>query len=202
MILLKAALEATQAYESFLGLHEYSAPTIWFNTNRSDLDFRAEPTDEGWLTLRYRKVYRQYLEPWGLRLPLLITECGVDGMVTDRPGPPGKGWKDFAAYWAELGMGTPRPACRSSAIAPSGHSGIQRPHPKQCYVLIRPLPLDLRDSVCSHTGLGFDVRHLSEAQLGRPNIRPTRHPKSSFKREREDGQNAPKATASIRAPKE
>ncbi|MGD8464432.1 MAG: hypothetical protein PVI09_11250, partial [Anaerolineae bacterium] len=50
-------------------------------------------------------VYRQYLEPWGLRLPLLITECGVDGLVTDRPGPSGKGWKDFAGYWAELGMG-------------------------------------------------------------------------------------------------
>jgi hypothetical protein len=98
-------LEAAHAHQGFLGLHEYSAPTIWFNTNRSPLDYGVAPTDEGWLTLRYRKVYNQFLIPWGLRLPLLITECGVDGLVSDRPGPPGKGWKDFAGYWAEMGMG-------------------------------------------------------------------------------------------------
>ncbi|MGD8491451.1 MAG: twin-arginine translocation signal domain-containing protein, partial [Anaerolineae bacterium] len=100
----RPALEAAQTHNGYLGLHEYSAPTMWFNTTRAPLDFRADAADEGWLTLRYRKVYRQYLEPWGLRLPLLITECGVDGLVTDRPGPSGKGWKDFAGYWAELGM--------------------------------------------------------------------------------------------------
>jgi hypothetical protein len=101
----RPALEAAQAHGGYLGLHEYSAPTIWYQTNRSPLDFGADPADGGWLTLRYRKVYRQYLQPWGLDLPLLLTECGVDGMVADRPGPPGKGWKDFAGYWAELGMG-------------------------------------------------------------------------------------------------
>ncbi|HSR34724.1 MAG TPA: hypothetical protein VLY63_29490 [Anaerolineae bacterium] len=105
----RPALEAAAAHGGYLGLHEYSAPTMWFNTNRSDLDFGADPSDEGWLTLRYRKVYRQYLEPWGLSLPLLITEAGVDGLVTDRPGPPGKGWKDFGGYWAELGMGWDTP---------------------------------------------------------------------------------------------
>lgn len=105
----RPALEAAQTHGGYLGLHEYSAPTIWFNTNRPDLDFRTDPADEGWLTLRYRKVYRQYLIPWGLRLPLLITECGVDGLVGDRPGPPGEGWKDFAGYWAELGMGWDTP---------------------------------------------------------------------------------------------
>jgi hypothetical protein len=105
----RPALEAAQAHGGYLGLHEYSAPTIWFNTSREPLDFRADPADEGWLTLRYRKVYRQFLNPWGLRLPLLITECGVDGLVTDRPGPPGRGWKDFAGYWAELGMGQDTP---------------------------------------------------------------------------------------------
>ncbi|HFD38245.1 MAG TPA: hypothetical protein ENJ31_00120, partial [Anaerolineae bacterium] len=101
----RPALEAAQAHGGYLGLHEYAAPTLWYNTNRPPLDFRAEPGDEGWLTLRYRKVYRQYLRPWGLHLPLLITECGLDGQVTDRPGPAGRGWKDFAGFWAELGMG-------------------------------------------------------------------------------------------------
>ena len=101
----RPALEAAQAHGGFLGLHEYAAPTIWYHTNRQPLDFGADAADEGWLTLRYRKVYRQYLQAWGLDVPLLITECGVDGLVADRPGPPGKGWKDFAGYWAELGMG-------------------------------------------------------------------------------------------------
>jgi hypothetical protein len=101
----RPALEEAHAHDAYLGLHEYSAPTIWFNTNRAPLDFGADRADEGWLTLRYRKAYRQYLQPWGLGLPLLITECGVDGLVTERPGPPGRGWKDFGGYWAELGMG-------------------------------------------------------------------------------------------------
>ena len=101
----RPALEEAQNQAGYLGLHEYSAPTIWFNTNRQPLDFGVHPGDEGWLTLRYRKVYRQFLMPWGLGLPLLITECGVDGLVTGRPGPPGRGWQDFGGYWAELGMG-------------------------------------------------------------------------------------------------
>ena len=105
----RPAVEAIRRYNGYLGLHEYSAPTIWFNTNRSDLDFGVDPSDEGWLTLRYRKAYRQYLDRWGLRVPLIMTECGVDGMVTDRPGPPGLGWKDFGAYWNDLGMGPDAP---------------------------------------------------------------------------------------------
>ncbi len=105
----RPALEAAQAHDGYLGLHEYSAPTIWYHTTRDPLDFRADRNDEGWLTLRYRKVYRQFLIPWGLRLPLLITECGIDGLLRDRPGPPGRGWKDFADYWAELGMGLDTP---------------------------------------------------------------------------------------------
>jgi len=105
----RPALEAAQTYNGYLGLHEYSAPTLWFNTNRADLDFGADRADEGWLTLRYRKVYREFLKPWGLALPLLLTECGIDGLVSDRPGPPGAGWKDFGGYWEELGMGPDAP---------------------------------------------------------------------------------------------
>jgi hypothetical protein len=90
-------------------LHEYSAPTIWTKTSRLPLDFRAEPGDEGWLTLRYRKVYQQFLLPWGIRLPLVMTECGVDGGIANRPGPPGQGWTDFRSYWAEIGMGKDAP---------------------------------------------------------------------------------------------
>jgi hypothetical protein len=105
----RPALDAAKKHRGYLGLHEYSAPTIWFNSTRSPLDFQISPEDEGWLTLRYRKVYRQFLLPWGLDIPLVLTECGVDGLVTDRPGPPGQGWKDFAGHWAELGMGPDAP---------------------------------------------------------------------------------------------
>ena len=65
----------------------------------------ADPAQEGWLTLRYRKAYRTFMQPNRLVLPLLLTEVGVDGMVGNRPGPTGKGWKDFTGYWAEIGMG-------------------------------------------------------------------------------------------------
>ncbi|HMR65261.1 MAG TPA: hypothetical protein PKE64_14740, partial [Anaerolineae bacterium] len=59
----------------------------------------------GWLTLRYRKVYRHFLAPMGYAdLPLLITECGVDGLVQPRPGPAeATGWQEFIPAWLEAG---------------------------------------------------------------------------------------------------
>ena len=66
----------------------------------------VSPADTGWLTLRYRQVYSQILKPAGLVVPLIFTELGVDGLVTERPGPPdARGWKDFQNFWAENGYG-------------------------------------------------------------------------------------------------
>ncbi|QLQ07697.1 MAG: hypothetical protein HZY76_17930 [Anaerolineae bacterium] len=79
------ALAAVAATGGYLGLHEYSAPEMWFGTGKSQLAAGADEGDEGWLTLRYRKLYRNYLQPAGLAVPLLMTECGVDGLVQDRP---------------------------------------------------------------------------------------------------------------------
>lgn len=93
------ALEAAGEHDGFLGLHEYSAPTMRFGVHG----------EGGWLTLRYRKAYRQHLIPAGLEVPLVITECGIDGMVQNHPGPKGKGWKDFIAYWEQQGMGSDGP---------------------------------------------------------------------------------------------
>jgi hypothetical protein len=93
------AIRAVQQHNGFLGLHEYSAPYIWFGTGRYQLNPEQDEGDEGWLTLRYRKVYRQHLQPNGLEVPLLITETGVDGAVSPRPGPQGLGWMDFADFW-------------------------------------------------------------------------------------------------------
>lgn len=97
------ALAAVREYGGFLGLHEYSAPYLWFGSGPHQLDPGADEGDTGWLTLRYRKVYRHYLQPAGLAVPLVITELGIDGGVAPRPGPPGLGWRDFADFWQAEG---------------------------------------------------------------------------------------------------
>ena len=80
-----SALDAAKANGGVLGLHEYSAPTM---------DWLFDPNSgEGWLTGRYRKVYRQYLTPAGREIPLVITECGIDGGVGG--GGAGGGWKNY-----------------------------------------------------------------------------------------------------------
>jgi len=93
------ALEAAKTHDGYLALHEYSAPYMWFGSGPHQLQAGSDEGDEGWLTLRYRKVYRHILQPAGLDIPLVITETGVDGQVGNRPGPKGKGWQDFAEFW-------------------------------------------------------------------------------------------------------
>ncbi|MDQ4079058.1 MAG: hypothetical protein M3220_22795, partial [Chloroflexota bacterium] len=84
--------------------HEYSAPYMWFGTGAYQLRPEQNEGDEGWLTLRYRKVYRNYLQPAGLEVPLVITETGIDGGIRDRPGPAGFGWRDFQDFWEAEGQ--------------------------------------------------------------------------------------------------
>ena len=102
------ALQAAKQYNGWLGLHEYSAPTMYYgSTSEGEGRYPGiSPQDSGWLTLRYRKVYNDILLPAGLGLPLVMTELGIDGLVTNRPGPPDAlGWIDFQQYWAENGFG-------------------------------------------------------------------------------------------------
>ena len=75
----------------FLGLHEYSGPTV---------DWGLDPNEpgSGWHTLRYRKHLR-VLKELGVdisRIRLLFTEGGIDD-VWERPGgnPGRKGWRDW-----------------------------------------------------------------------------------------------------------
>lgn len=102
----RPALEAIRQYNGYLGLHEYSAPIMQFRSGALQLEGEPGQGDEGWLTLRYRKVYRQQLIPMGFGdLPTLITECGVDGLVQPRPGPEdAKGWQDFVKTWRANGL--------------------------------------------------------------------------------------------------
>ncbi len=78
------ALEVAQQHGGALALHEYAWPTM----------------DENpvWMALRHRKVYEGDEDhlwdglPAHLKdLPLLITECGLDGLV--EPGRPPRGWR-------------------------------------------------------------------------------------------------------------
>lgn len=88
------AVKAAMAHRGGVGRHEYDAPwmdrlvggDIW------------NPTADGWLCLRYRKDAKIIA---GLGVPLVhwyFTETGVDGGVTNRPGPVGGGWADFTGY--------------------------------------------------------------------------------------------------------
>ena len=102
------AVQAAKENDGWLGLHEYSAPTIYFLSSRENQGRYpgVSPEDTGWLTLRYRKVYNEWLRPRGLDIPLVFTEIGVDGLVTNRPGPPdARGWQEFQGFWAENGYG-------------------------------------------------------------------------------------------------
>lgn len=100
------ALDAARRYHGYLGVHEYSAPVMQWGFGALQSTAGVDEGDEGWLTIRYRKAYRQYLGPMGYGdLPLLITECGVDGTVGNRPGPlEAKGWRDFESYWVSNGL--------------------------------------------------------------------------------------------------
>jgi len=103
------AIQAAQQYDGWLGLHEYSAPTMYYLTTRDNMGRYpgVSSSDTGWLTLRYRQVYDQILSPQGLAIPLVMTELGVDGMVgANRPGPTdARGWHHFQKYWADNNYG-------------------------------------------------------------------------------------------------
>ncbi len=78
------ALEAALRYEGALALHEYAWPTL--------------DHEWPWYLLRHRKVYDGEPEhkweglPGHLKaLPLLITECGLDGLIERGDSP--RGWK-------------------------------------------------------------------------------------------------------------
>jgi hypothetical protein len=105
------ALDAVRRYQGYLGLHEYSAPIMQWGFGALQSASGADEGDEGWLTMRYRKAYRYYLDPMGYGdVPLLVTECGVDGTVGNRPGPlEAKGWRDFESYWISNGLRSDTP---------------------------------------------------------------------------------------------
>jgi hypothetical protein len=96
------AFEAALEYGAILGLHEYSCPWMWWMTGKHQLDPNSDEGDEGWTTLRYRKIYRQHLIPNGFgKVPLAITETGIDPLVNPKPKEAGKGgtWQGLGSFW-------------------------------------------------------------------------------------------------------
>jgi hypothetical protein len=100
------ALDAAERFRGYLGLHEYSAPCMWWLTGKfqsanCEGEVVADEGDTGWTTLRYRKVYRQYLAPNGVGdVPLVITECGLDRIGVPCPGQSDGPWRLNIDYWS------------------------------------------------------------------------------------------------------
>lgn len=97
------ALRVARQNQAILGIHEYSCPWMWWMTGKHQLNPDEDEGDEGWTTLRYRKIYRQYLAPNGLGdVPLVITECGLDPLVNPKPpGAKGGAWKQLGDFWSK-----------------------------------------------------------------------------------------------------
>lgn len=105
------AVAAARDYNGMVGLHEYSSPWMWWLTGNYQegncLHRRLRPGwreedygDLGWLTLRYRQVYRYALAPHALdRVPLVITELGCDAVGHNCPGTASGAWKDLTSFW-------------------------------------------------------------------------------------------------------
>lgn len=98
------AIQAVRKYNGILTLHEYDAPTMDRSVG-AGLPGRPAYADRGALTLRYRWWYEDFLKPQGLVVPLVISEAGIDGGIPNRPGPAGRGWRDFTGYWKAQGLG-------------------------------------------------------------------------------------------------
>lgn len=97
------AIDVAMKVGGVLTLHEYSAPDMFYLYGSPLPGYPAYP-DRGSLTFRYRWFYREILEPAGMVIPLIITESGIDGIIGNRPGPQGFGWRDFQSYWEQQGL--------------------------------------------------------------------------------------------------
>jgi hypothetical protein len=114
MALFLPALEAAHRCGGLFTLHEGVPPTLQctgVSVGASNAIPGAPAFDVpvGYHALRYRFWYEGYLKPKGLGdLPLVISELAV---ATDLKcgGPNSAGWKDFADWWVQQGVGPSGP---------------------------------------------------------------------------------------------
>jgi hypothetical protein len=96
------AVRAAKQFGGILGLHEYSSPWIWWMTGNFQINPNENEGDEGWVTLRYRKVVRQFLRPAGVDdVQIAITEFGLDRVAPVPPGASSGNWRTNAAWWGQ-----------------------------------------------------------------------------------------------------
>lgn len=95
------ALAAAQRCGSILTLHEYASPTM-----SGCFD---ESSGEGWFTGRYRKLYREYLLPANLSVPLVVSEAGIDNSPCTG-SPNFGGWQNYCSFWPAMQPPLPGPA--------------------------------------------------------------------------------------------
>jgi len=88
------AIRYGMQHGAWLGLHEYSWPDMRWMYGHNQIDPNEDAGDEGWVTLRYRKVYRQFLIPNNLVIPLIMTEAGIDSGVNPKPFDGGGNFRD------------------------------------------------------------------------------------------------------------
>ena len=98
------AIAAARQHGGILTLHEYDAPTLDRSIG-AGLPGHPNYPDRGSLALRYRWWYEDFIKPQGLVVPLVVSEAGIDGLISNRPGPEGGGWRDFASHWEASGLG-------------------------------------------------------------------------------------------------
>jgi hypothetical protein len=79
------SLRAARAAGGYLALHEYGIPSLGF---------------EDWHLLRHRRVWA--VLPEDCKLPILVTECGIDGGIEGRTEVGWRGYMDAQAYAAWL----------------------------------------------------------------------------------------------------
>jgi len=108
------ACEYALQHGHVLGVHEYTGAWMWWLTGDFGGMYTSDGRVAGYLTLRYRATYERFLVPAGLgKLPLVITECGLDPAIDDLPDTnppcPGGAWRNLAGWWAKT-TGERRPS--------------------------------------------------------------------------------------------
>jgi len=94
------ALAYARDHGHYFGLHEYGGVWMWWMTGPYQVNPNENEGIDGWTTLRYRKIYRQYLIPADLGdVKLIITECGLDRVGPSPAGFTSGNWRYCAGQW-------------------------------------------------------------------------------------------------------
>ncbi|MEK7442526.1 MAG: hypothetical protein AABZ78_17130 [Chloroflexota bacterium] len=96
------AVQTAKQFNGVLGLHEYSSPWMWWMTGKYQLNPAEDEGEEGWVTLRYRKIMNKFLKPEGCDDVLIaITEAGLDRIGYTPVNSSSGNWRTNAEWWPQ-----------------------------------------------------------------------------------------------------